>query len=233
MSTLYLLPAPLGPDSHHCLPQYAIELIHRLDFFIAERAKTARHFFKGTGMQRPIQELTIFELTKRTPPQEWKGFLAPALDGADIGLLSEAGMPGIADPGAVIVSRAHELGIRVQPVVGPSSILLALISSGLSGQQFCFHGYLPPKRPELARELQRLEARCLRHGQSQIFMETPYRNTAVLEVALKALRPETRFCIAADLTLSTEYIMTRTIAQWQANPAPDLHKRPVIFIIGQ
>lgn len=232
MPTLYLLPAPLGPNALHALPTDAVNTMHRLEYFIAERAKTARHLLKQTGLQRPISSLTIFELDKRTPQEEWQTFLRPALQGYDIGLLSEAGMPGIADPGAVIVRLAHEKGIRVQPVTGPSSILLALISSGMSGQQFCFHGYLPAKRPELARELQRLESHSRKYSQTQIFMETPYRNNAVVETALKILNHSTRFCVATDLTLPTEYVMTRTIGDWKVLPPPDLHKRPSIFLIG-
>ncbi len=232
MPTLYLLPAPLGPDALHTLSPYAISLMHRLEYFIAERAKTARHFLKRTNLPHPISTLTIYELDKRTPPSEWQRFLDPALQGHDIGLLSEAGMPGIADPGSRIVTLAHETGIRVEPVTGPSSILLALIASGLSGQNFCFHGYLPAKRSELTRQLSRLESLSKRFRQTQIFMETPYRNTAVVQEALNTLNPDTRFGIACDLTLPTEYIMTRTVSHWKKKPPPDLHKRPSIFLIG-
>ncbi len=231
LGRLLLLPAPLGENSLHTIPEYAINAMHQLKYFIAERAKTTRHFLKATQLPIPIQELNITELNKRTDPSEIPLLLAPALEGHDIGLLSEAGCPAVADPGAKLVGTAHKKGIEVVPFVGPSSILLALMASGLNGQQFCFNGYLSPKRPLLAKDLKRLETKSQKNGQTQIFMETPYRNNALLEEATKALNTSTLFCVAADITLPTQFIKTQTIEQWRKKPLPDLHKRPAIFLL--
>lgn len=228
---MYLIPAPLGEGAEHALPAYVIDVLHRLDTFIAERAKTARHFIKRTDPVKPFSELTFFELNKRTPPEAINAFLDPAEAGSDMGLLSEAGCPGVADPGARIVELAHRRGIEVVPLVGPSSILLSLMASGLNGQQFCFHGYLPPQKPRLAKELRKLEQISARFNQTQIFIETPYRNQQLIETALECLSPGVRFCIAADLTLPEEYVRTRRIQEWQQVQIPNLHKRPAIFLL--
>lgn len=228
---LYLIPAPLGEGAEHTLPRYAIDILHRLEVFIAERAKTARHFIKRTDPVRPFDELLFFELNKHTPPEAVAGMLAPAETGRDTGLLSEAGCPGVADPGAVVVALAHRRGIEVVPLVGPSSLLLALMASGMNGQQFCFHGYLPAQKGQVGRELKKLEQLSARYRQTQLFIETPYRNNQLVEAALGSLGPATRLCIAVDLTLPSEYIRTQTIAEWQKAPPPDLNKRPAIFLI--
>ncbi len=207
-----------------------MEILHQLDYFIAERAKTARHFIKATGPVKPFAELHFEELNKRTPPEEWHTFLAPAKQGHNIGLLSEAGCPGVADPGAQIVELAHREGIEVVPLVGPSSILLALMASGLNGQSFAFNGYLPAKKPELIRRLKKLEQQSARWRQTQILIETPYRNNGFVTEALQQLQDRTQFCIAADLTLSTEFIKTQSVQQWKQQKLPDLHKRPAIFL---
>lgn len=229
---LYLIPTPLGEDGLHVLPDYWRPVLHRLDYLIAERAKTARRFIKSTGPERPIHVLHVEELNKRTPPGEIDRLLQPLRDGHDVGLMSEAGCPGVADPGSEVVARAHRLGIRVIPLVGPSSILLALMASGMNGQGFAFVGYLPAKQPALGKEILRLEAAARRHKSTQLFIETPYRNRTLIEQLLRTLQPATRLGIAADLTLPTEYIRTRTVAQWRETPPPDLHKRPAIFLIG-
>ena len=228
---LYLIPTPLGEAGLHALPGYWLPILHRLDYFIAERAKTARRFIKSTGPERPISVLHFEELNKRTDPNALDGFLQPLRDGHDMGLLSEAGCPGVADPGSEIVARAHRLDIEVVPLVGPSSILLALMASGMNGQGFSFVGYLSPKQPMLGKEIQRLEAVARRHKSTQIFIETPYRNRVLIEQLLRTLQPQTRLCIAADLTLPTEYIRTRTVARWREQPPPDLHKRPALFLL--
>lgn len=228
---LYLIPTPLGDEGMHVLPQYLLDILHRIKVLIAERPKTARHFMKASGFPHPLQEVTYFELNKRTSPAEYADFLAPALNGQDTGLVSEAGSPGVADPGAAIVSLAHKNGIEVVPLVGPSSILLALMASGMNGQSFSFHGYLPQKRPELVRELKRLEQSAIKHDQTQLFIETPYRNMGLIETILQALQNSTQFCIAADLTLPSQYIRTRSIADWKKGGLPNLHKRPAIFLI--
>jgi 16S rRNA (cytidine1402-2'-O)-methyltransferase len=230
---LYLIPVPLGENGGHTIPAYVIERLHQLDTFIAERARTARRFIRTTNPPRPINEMVFFEISKHTSPEERVQFLQEAANGKDIGLLSEAGCPGVADPGAHVVQAAHEQGIDVVPFVGPSSILLGLMASGLNGQNFCFHGYLPHKKPELMRELKFLEQRVFKHRQTQIFIETPYRNMQLVEAAINALSPDMLFCIAADLTLSTEYIRTLTISEWRKLKIPDLHKRPAIFLIGK
>lgn len=230
---LYLIPAPLGPESVETIPAYVVDIIHRLEVFIAERAKTARHFIKKTGPVRPFSDLTFLELNKRTPVAEMNTFLdAARLSGKDIGLLSEAGCPGVADPGAAIVSLAHELGIEVVPLVGPSAILLVLMASGLNGQHFCFQGYLPPKKHDLAKQLRRLEQESARTGATQIFIETPYRNHQVLEQAFQVLHDGTRFCIGLDLTNPNAFVQTQSIAQWKKKDLPEVHKRPAIFCLS-
>lgn len=230
---LYMIPTTLGEDGMHTIPQYVIEQIHKIDVFIVERGKTARQFLKQTKTPIPFAEMTFFELNKRTRPEDLKSFLHPALlENKNIGLISEAGCPGVADPGAEIALLAHELGIRVYPMVGPSSILLALIASGMNGQQFAFHGYLPIKSNERKKKLQQLEHWSRKNNQTQIFIETPYRNDGFVEDALQALQPNTRFGIAADITLSTEYICSLPIYQWKKKQElPSLHKRPTIFML--
>ncbi len=228
---LYLIPAPLGDHVVHTIPPYVIDILHGLDFFIAEKAKTARHFIKSTQPKKPFDELTFYELNKRTEEHEWRTFLNNAEKGNDIGLLSEAGCPGVADPGAQIVELAHQKGIEVIPLVGPSSILLALMASGMNGQSFCFHGYLSPKKPELARDLKKLEQLSSRNRQAQIFIETPYRNTSLIEEALKVLNPNTNFCIAVALTLENQFIKNLKIKEWQKRQIPDFHKKPAIFLL--
>ena len=230
---LYLIPVPLGEGGEQAIPAYVIEHLHQLHFFIAERARTARRFISSTKPPHAISELTFYEINKHTPPEERAQFLAVAEEGQNIGLLSEAGCPGVADPGAFIVQTAHEKDIEVVPLVGPSSILLGLMASGMNGQNFCFHGYLPPKKPELMRELKFLEQRVFKHRQTQIFIETPYRNKGLIEASINTLSPDMLFCIAADLTLPTEYIRTQTIAEWRKTDIPDLHKRPAIFLLGK
>lgn len=230
---LFLIPTPLGEDTLHTIPNYVIDHIHRLDYFIVEKAKTARRFIKATGTSKPIQELTIFELNKFTDRNELDSFLDPVINGFDMGLMSEAGCPGVADPGAVIVEKAHQKNIRVVPLVGPSSILLALMASGLNGQNFAFHGYLSVKKPQLIADLKKLEKRSFSSKQTQIFIEAPYRNKGLIETALTALSPKTHFCIAAEISTSSEYILTRSIQNWKKETIPDLHKRPVIYLIGQ
>ena len=228
---LYLLPTPLGEDSLHVLPSYVRDIIHSLSIFIAEKAKTARHFIKATKHPQAISDLVFFELNKRIDPSEWQQYLKDAEQGKNIGLLSEAGCPGVADPGAEIVKLAHQSGIEVVPLVGPSSILLALMGSGMSGQSFAFHGYLSPKKEILSKDLKRLEIIAKKQKQTQIFIETPYRNKQMVEQAFKSLAPQTQFCIAMDLTLPKQYIVTKRITDWKKTQLPDIHKRPAVFLI--
>ncbi|MFK7949048.1 MAG: SAM-dependent methyltransferase [Saprospiraceae bacterium] len=227
---LYLIPTTLGDNALHTIPSYVVEVIQHVETYIVERAKTARRFLKAAEIGKPLNTITVHELDKHNRTNYISEYLEAALNGQDIGLLSEAGCPGVADPGAEVVALAHRKGIEVVPLVGPSSILLALMASGMNGQLFTFHGYLPPKTPERVRALRKLEQTAPRT--TSIFIETPYRNQQMIETALKTLRPQTRFCIAADLTLETEYVVTKTIADWKKTTIPNLHKRPAIFLIG-
>jgi len=227
---LYLLPTPLGENAAHTIPPYVVEIVQQLDTFIVERPKTARHFIKTICPHKSLN-LNLLELNEHTPGGAIASFLDAAEQGSDVGLMSEAGCPGVADPGAAVVQLAHQKGIEVVPLVGPSSILLALMASGLNGQSFCFHGYLSAKKPELEKELKRLEQLAAKFQQTQLFIEAPYRNGNVLETALNVLNPQTRFCIAADLTLETQLIQTHAIQHWRKLELPDLHKRPAIFLL--
>ena len=228
---LYLIPTPLGEGGNHVLPDYVIQTIHSLSIFIVEKAKTARRYIKTTGHPTPISELVFFELNKRIDPSEWQGYLKAAAAGKNIGVLSEAGCPGVADPGAEMVKLAHQKGIEVVPLVGPSSILLAIMGSGMSGQSFVFHGYLSPKKELLPKALKQLEATAKRLKQTQLFIETPYRNKQVVEQAFKHLSAQTYFCIAMDLTLPSQYMVTKKIGEWKKASLPELHKRPAVFLM--
>ena len=229
---LYLIPTPLGDNALHVLPDYMLRQLRDITVFITERGKTARHFLKAAGLKHPLQSMTFFELNKYTNPSDYKRFLAPAIDqNQNIGLMSEAGCPGVADPGAVIVEIAHQRGIKVVPLVGPSSILLALMASGMNGQQFAFNGYLPQKPTERKKALKEHERQSFRLNQTQLFIETPYRNNAFVENAISTLKNNTLFGIATDLTLKSEFVCTLTIGKWKNTKLPDLHKRPTIFLL--
>lgn len=229
---LYLIPTPLGEGVLQTIPPYVIEIIHALDTFIVERAKTARHFIKATNPPYPLSNLTIFEIEDKPQSLDFQELIAVFNRGKSVGLVSEAGCPGVADPGALVVEWAYKQDIEVVPLVGPSSILLALMASGMNGQSFAFQGYLSPKRADLSKDLKRLEDIVRRTKQTQIFIETPYRNRQMIETALEALAPQTKFCIAADITLPPQYIRTKTIAEWRKTALPDLHKHTAIFLIG-
>ncbi len=231
LGKLYLIPSSMGEGASQGLPQYVLDIVHTLDIFIAERPKTARRFLKTIKTPVPFADMTFYELNKYTDKTERNTFLDWAIKGKNIGLLSEAGCPGVADPGADIVGLAHRRGVEVVPFVGPSSILLALMASGMNGQQFAFTGYLPAKPLERGKALKREENLSGTHNQTRIFIETPYRNNPLVQDILKTLSPSTQFCIAVDLTLPTQYICTRSIHDWKQNPPPDLHKRPAIFLI--
>jgi len=229
---LFLIPVPLGENASQTIPEYVAEILRQLDYFIVERAKTARYFIKAAKHPRPLPELEMVELSEHTKESEYQQFLSPAIAGRNIGLMSEAGCPGVADPGAEVVRLAHQQGIQVVPLVGPSSILLALMGSGMNGQKFSFQGYLSAKKQDLGQQLKRLEQLVQRENSTQIFIEAPYRNQQIVDAALQHLAPQTRFCIAVDLTLPTEFILTRKIEEWKKNPPKDLHKRPAIFLMG-
>ena len=231
LGKLYLIPTTMGDcDPMDVLPQTIKRTIDFIDYYIVENEKTARKSIKEVQPEKKQSELILFVLNKRTEVKEHLDFIQPLLEGKNVGLMSEAGCPGVADPGAVIVKLAHEKGIQVVPLVGPSSILLAMMASGMNGQSFTFHGYLPIDKDEKRASFKTLERTSFEKNQSQIFIETPYRNNNLLEDLLQTLHPETHLCIATDITLATEYIKTKRISAWKKETI-DLHKRPTIFII--
>ncbi len=228
---IWLIPVTLGgKDYEDVIPGKAIIITRRLRYFIVENIRSARRFLRLIDRHFPIDETVFFELNKHTADTEISNYLDPVIKGNDIGLMSEAGLPGIADPGARIVAEAHRKGITVTPLTGPSSIIMALIASGMSGQTFTFNGYLPVKPADRAARLKELELKAHEEGFSQIFMETPYRNQAMLESILTVCNKNSLLCIAVDITLSTESIKTMKISEWKNN-VPDLRKRPVIFVL--
>ncbi|SRR5882672_351747 len=229
--SLFLLPNTLGDTAAEAaIPAAALHRARSLDYLIAENPKSARAFLKRIGYPRPLQEIRIERLDHNTRAADVTSLLQPVLAGRDAGLLSEAGMPAIADPGAGLVRLAHEKGVRVIPLSGPSSILLALSASGLEGQRFVFHGYLPVERNELVAAIKELERQSRRLLQTQIFIETPYRNDATLAAMLRVLSDDTLVCVAADLTLESEMVKTRPAAQWRGQ-APQLKGRPAVFLV--
>ncbi len=230
--TLYLIPITLGETPvNQVIPDYNNQIINKIDTYIVENIKTARRFLKKAGIIKAIDELTFYELNKRTHFSEITQFIKPLFDGKNVGILSEAGCPGVADPGAEIVALAQEKGIKVTPLIGPSSILLSLMASGFNGQNFSFNGYLPKEQKERIRKLKDLERSVKSKKQTQLFIETPYRNRNVLEDLINNCLHTTKVCIAVDITLPTEQIITKTIEEWKKTKI-DLHKRPCVFILG-
>lgn len=233
---LYLIPCTLSNPGEttvvpeDVLPQTIKRSIDFIDDYIVENEKTARRFIKTIQPEKKQSDLRLSLLNKHTEVSEHYTMMKPLLEGKNVGLLSESGCPGIADPGAVIVKLAHEKGIQVVPLVGPSSILLALMASGMNGQSFAFNGYLPIDANEKKNEVKYLERISQEKNQSQLFIETPYRNNKLVDDLLQLLQPNTHLCIACDITLPTEFIKTRTVAEWKKNKV-DLHKRPCIFIV--
>jgi 16S rRNA (cytidine1402-2'-O)-methyltransferase len=228
---LYLIPTRLGDNAPlEVLPISIKKIIETVDDYIVENEKTARRFIKKISSNKSQESLNIHIINKYTEASELPSYLNPCLNGSPVGLLSEAGCPGVADPGAEIVKIAHEKDIQVVPLVGPSSILLALMSSGMNGQNFTFNGYLPIDKSERKSALKKLERISFEHNQAQLFIETPYRNNKMLEEICMSLNNNTRVCIACDITLPTEYIKTQTVKDWKHTNI-DLHKRPTIFII--
>ena len=242
--TLYLLPNTLGPADatsgatlSHVIPEEVQAVTAGLDYFIAENAKTTRAFLKIVAqthsLARPLQEIRISELNVNTPASALADLLQPLLDGQDAGLISEAGVPAVADPGANLVRLAHERNVRVRPLVGPSSLLLAVMAGGLNGQSFAFNGYLPTDAAQRQKRLRDLEDRSRRERQTQLFIETPYRNAALLEALAATCHPGTLISVATDLTLATETIRTQSAARWKqdvnAGKLPDFHKKPTVF----
>lgn len=230
---LYLVPNTLGnPDTTETIPVGIKGRVSDINVFIVENLRNARRYLKSLNREINIDALTFFELNEHTSAEEIPSFLDRVEQGLDAAIISEAGVPGVADPGAEVVRMAHEKGIRVVPLTGPSSILLALMASGLNGQSFCFHGYLPLKRPERIKKIKELEQKLIRSGETQLFIEAPYRNDGLLADILDTCQASTRLCIAADITLDSEFIFTKTSGAWKKKK-PALHKRPVLFLIGR
>ena len=229
---LYLVPTTLGDNKSltHVLPDYNHQTVHRINVFIVEQVRTARRFLKAIKHPVSIDDMVFYEINKHTNLNNLSDYLKPIEDGKNIGLLSEAGTPCVADPGAMIVEMAHKKKIKVVPLVGPNSIILALMASGFNGQHFLFHGYLPIEHDRRNRKIKDIESAAYRLNQTQIFIETPYRNNKLLETLSNLLKPETPVCVAADLTLGTEYIKTLPAKMWKHEKV-DLHKRPVVFLI--
>ncbi len=230
--SLYLIPASLGESPPEAFRPAGVQRIAAsLDYFIVENAKSARAELKHIGLDRPIQHLDIRELPREPSHDDLAALLAPLIAGVSAGLISEAGVPAVADPGALVVRAAHARGIRVAPLVGPSSILLALMASGLNGQNFAFHGYLPVREPERSRRIAELEKESRREGRTQIFIETPYRNMALYAALLDSCHAETLLCLASDLTTASESVSTKKIDEWRNSPLPPLEKRPTVFLL--
>jgi 16S rRNA (cytidine1402-2'-O)-methyltransferase len=229
---LYLIPCTLGDyPPVHVLPTPVLELIRTLDTFIVENSKSARAFLKACEIPTPQNQLQIFEIDKHDDSQDVSDFISLLLQGKSAGLISEAGVPAVADPGAKIVKLAHQKQLKVVPLTGPSSLLLALMASGMDGQRFSFHGYLPIDRSERIKMLQRLEKDALQYSQTQLFIETPYRNNNLLKDICDTLQPHTRLCVAVNLTLPDEKVITLSIRDWKKQSV-DLHKKPTVFLIG-
>jgi 16S rRNA (cytidine1402-2'-O)-methyltransferase len=230
---LYLIPNTLGSNEiGWTIPAEVSSIINKIDNYVVENVKTAVQFLKAAGLQKKPNELTFRVLNKDTDPKAVSEYLGPALAGEDIGLLSEAGVPCIADPGAVIVSLAHEMGIKVVPLTGPSSIILALMASGLNGQNFTFNGYLPIDSAPRSRRLLELQKKIETDNTTQIFIEAPHRNDTLLAAILDTCKNTIKLCIAVDITLATEYICTKAVGDWKRN-VPPIGKHPAIFILGK
>ena len=232
LGTLYLIPVTLGDAAiSKALPPDVVSIAQKLDTFIVENEKTARRFLGVIKTLKPVRELTMLTLNEHTNDKELPALLAPLLEGRDVGLMSEAGCPGIADPGAQLAAQAHRKGIRVAPLVGPSSILLGLMASGLDGQRFTFLGYLPSEKAARIQTLREIEQASRKKRETQIFIETPYRNQHLLEDMLASCSGDTRLCVACNVSLESELIVTKRIADWKNAPLPDLHKKPTVFLL--
>lgn len=233
--TIYMLPCPISEqrDVWDVLPKSNLEVINSLDYFIVENIRSARRFLSRAGIERKIDQLEFVELNEHTSKvEDVERMLRPILEGRSAGVISEAGVPGVADPGADIAALAHRHGVRVVPLVGPSSILMSVMASGLNGQSFAFVGYLPIKDGERARRLRELERRVREERQSQLFIEAPYRNVKLYETLVSTLSPTLRLTVATDITSPEEFILTLPIAEWRKRGVPDIAKRPTIFLLG-
>ena len=231
---LYLIPVTLGETSHeNVLPSYNAQVVGQIRHFVVEEIRTARRFLRRMDREFPIDDCTFYEMGKHADVSRFSEYLAPIAKGHPVGVISEAGCPAVADPGADVVSLAQKRGIRVVPLVGPSSMILAVMASGLGGQSFAFNGYLPVQDADRAKRLKQLESRAWAEGQTQLFIETPYRNRKMFDTMCASLRPDTRMCIAAGITTPDEWIRTQTIRDWKRTGMPDLGKIPAVFLIGK
>ena len=232
LGTLYLIPVTLGDDMvQHVIPDYVLNVARKLETFVVESEKSARHFLSTIKTLKPVRELNLHLLNEHTDMKVLPDLLAPLLAGQNVGLMSDAGCPAVADPGAQLVQLAHKKGIKVVPMVGPSSILLSLMASGLNGQQFAFLGYLPVEKLQRNQKLKEIEKRSASHKETQLFIETPYRNRAMLDAILQTCHAQTQLCIACDVSLDSEMIVTKSIASWKTSAPIDIHKRPCLFLI--
>jgi 16S rRNA (cytidine1402-2'-O)-methyltransferase len=232
LGTLYLIPVTLGDDmAQHVIPDYVLNVARKLETFVVESEKSARHFLSTIKTLKPVRELNLHLLNEHTDMKILPDLLAPLLAGQNVGLMSDAGCPAVADPGAQLVQLAHKKGIRVVPLVGPSSILLSLMASGLNGQQFAFLGYLPVEKLQRNQKLKEIEKRSASHKETQLFIETPYRNQAMLDAILQTCHAQTQLCIACDVSLDSEMIVTKSIASWKSSAPIDIHKRPCLFLM--
>lgn len=231
--TLYLVPTTLGKTpENNTIPDYVLNIIRGLEVLIVENIQSAVSYLQWVGDTIPEYEIQFYVLNKKTPIHETSSFLKPLKQGKDAGLISEAGCPAVADPGSELVKMAHAQGIKVSPLVGPSSILLALMGSGFNGQQFTFHGYLPIEKAPRQKTIQRLEQESKQYDRTQIFMEAPYRNDAIVKDVITYCAPDTRFCTATDLTLPDELIISKAVSEWKNFTQPSLNKRPTIFLLS-
>ena len=231
-TALYLLPVTLGDTAiDKVLPAYNAGIIREIKHFIVEDVRSARRFLKKVDRKIDIDTLSFYPLNKHTSPEDISGYLNPLAEGHSMGVISEAGCPAVADPGADVVAIAQRRNLKVVPLVGPSSIILSVMASGFNGQSFAFHGYLPIEPNERSKRLKELEGRIYSEHQTQLFIETPYRNHKMLDDILKACRPQTKLCIAANITCEGEYIKTRMVKEWKGTALPDLSKIPCIFLL--
>jgi len=230
---LYLLPSPLGEADFSLLfPPFNLEIINNIDHYIVEELRTARRLLRKMNIKKSIEELSFSLLNEHTKNANLNEYLMPCLEGKNMGLLSEAGTPCIADPGSSIVAKAHQLGIEVIPLIGPNSIMLALMASGFNGQHFTFNGYLPIDRQKRESEIRFLETLLKKNGYTQIFIETPYRNNHVLDSILTICAPETQLCIACNLATSEQWVKSQSVSRWRKEKI-DLYKKPVVFLLGR
>lgn len=229
---IYLIPNTLGKTpENNTIPDYVLNIIRQLEVLVVENIQTAVRYLQWVGDTIPEYKIEFMILNKKTPVHEIASFINPLMQGKDIGLISEAGCPAVADPGSKLVKMAHARNIRVVPLVGPSSILLALMGSGFNGQQFTFHGYLPIDKVQRQKSIQQLEKESKEYNRTQIFMEAPHRNDAVVKDVLRVCHPETRFCTATNLTLPSESIISQTVADWKKQKPSSINKEPTIFLL--